>query len=143
VRKYGDGIARSSWDIDVWPADSYTAPAVDRASEEWRKRHEKIRSGEYFDIRYGCVVARGVDNLLMAGRCLSAEHVAEASLRIQQTCMATGQAAGTAAALSIQANTTPRELDPMVVAARLEEERETAEPAFEVLRDVTVAPRNV
>jgi hypothetical protein len=89
-------IARSSWDIDIWPADSYTKEAVPRDDADYKKRHAKVAAGDYFDIPYGCIVAAGVDNLLMAGQCLSASHVAESSLRIQQTCMATGQAAGIA-----------------------------------------------
>jgi hypothetical protein len=127
-RKYPDGIARSSWDIDVWPADSYTAPAVDRECEAYKTRHARLKSGDYFDIRYGCLVAAGVDNMLMAGRCLSAEHIAESSLRIQQTCMATGQAAGTAAALSLRAGVTPAALDPGGLVAQLARDREV-EPA--------------
>ena len=122
-RKYEDGIARSSWDIDVWPAESYDAPAVPRNDPEYKKRIEKLKQGEYFDIRYGCLVAKGVDNLLMAGRCISASHLAEASLRIQQTCMATGQAAGTAAALSLKAGMSPRELEPQRVVAQLRRDR--------------------
>jgi len=139
-RKYGDGIARSSWNIDIWPADSYTAPAVDRGSEEYRARREKLIAGEHFDIRYGCLVPEGVDNLLVAGRCISSEHVAQSSLRIQQTCMATGQAAGAAAALSLQQHATPRELDPMLVVAQLDRDRDI-EPAFEELKGLPVAPR--
>ena len=127
-RKYPDGIARSSWDIDVWPAESYTAPAVDRKAPEYAARQAALLAGEYFDIRYGCLVAAGLDHLLMAGRCLSAEHVAESSLRIQQTCMATGQAAGTAAALSLRAGVSPRALDPAAVVAQLARDR-AASPA--------------
>jgi hypothetical protein len=77
----------------------------------------------------------GVDNLLVAGRCLSAEHLAQSSLRIQQTCMATGQAAGTAAALSLRAGVTPRELDPAVLVAQLERDRDV-EPAFVSLKNI-------
>ena len=137
--KYEDSIARSSWNIDIWPADSYTAPAVDRKSEEFKTRNKLLVQGEYFDIRYGCLVAEGIDNLLMAGRCLSAEHQAESSLRIQQTCMATGQAAGVAAALSLDADTTPRELDPMTVVAQLDKDRDV-EQAFETVD--CACPRN-
>jgi hypothetical protein len=128
-RKYPDGIARSSWDIDVWPADSYTAAAVDHSSDFHKQRHVRLDAGDYFDIRYGCLVAAGVDNLLMAGRCLSAEHIAESSLRIQQTCMATGEAAGVAAALSLQAGVTPADLDPQQLVAQLTLDRDI-EPAF-------------
>ena len=56
-------------------------------------------------------MAAGVDNLLMAGRIVSSELLAQGSLRIQQTCMATGQAAGTAAALSIHSNVPVTALD--------------------------------
>jgi hypothetical protein len=97
-----------------------------------------MQAGEYYDIRYGCLVAKGVDNLLMAGRCISAEHQAEASLRIQQTCIATGQAAGTAAVMSLQDDVTPRELDAMKVVDRLERDRDV-EPAFESLRGLPMA----
>jgi len=129
--KYPDSIARSSWDVDVWPADSYSKPAVPRGEERYRHRQERMRAGDYFDIRYGCLVPQGIDNLLTAGRCVSAGHLAEASLRIQQTCMSTGQAAGTAAALSIDQDVTPRELDPMVLVRQLEQDRARVVPAFE------------
>jgi 2-polyprenyl-6-methoxyphenol hydroxylase-like FAD-dependent oxidoreductase len=128
---YADDIARSSWEIDVWPADSYGRTSVDRQSAEWKERAERMRAGAHFGIRYGCLVASGVDNLLMAGRCLSASHVAESSLRIQQTCQATGQAAGTAAAMSIRLGLTPRELDAMTLIAQLGKDRAAVAPAWE------------
>lgn len=56
--------------------------------------------GDFYDIPYGCLLAKEYDNLLACGRCLSADHVAHASTRIQGTCILTGQAAGTAAALA-------------------------------------------
>lgn len=138
LRKYSDGIARSSWKVDIWPGDSYTAPPDAHTNEEWSSR---IRQGDYFDVRYGCIVAKGVDNLLVAGRCLSADHWAQSSLRIQQTCQSTGQAAGTAAALSLKEEVTPRQLDGMKVVAQLEEDRAAIEPAFEFLRHLPVAER--
>lgn len=128
LRRHSDGIARSSWDIDIWPADSYDAAAVPRGEEHYREREKRVRDGEWFDIRYGCLVAVGIDNLLVAGRCLSAERAAQASLRIQQTCQATGEAAGVAAAMSLQTDVTPRELDPAVVVAQLAKDRDV-EPA--------------
>ena len=131
-RKYPDGVARSSWDIDVWPADSYSAPAVPRNTPEYEARKQRLLAGEYFDIRYGCLVAAGVDNLLMGGRCLSAEHLAESSLRIQQTCMSTGEAAGVAAALSLKRGVPPSELDAASVVTQLKNDRDV-EPASAVL----------
>ena len=142
-RKHPQSIARSSWDIDIWPADSYDKPAVPRDKADYKARHRHaVAVGDYFDIPYGCVVAQGVDNLLMAGQCISASHVAESSARIQQTCIATGQAAGTAAALSLEATTTPRELDPRVVIDRLDADRAATEPAFDELRKLPIADRD-
>jgi hypothetical protein len=122
-QKYPDGIAKSSWNIDIWPADSFTNPAVDHSSNWAKKREERLNAGDYFDIPYGCLVAKGIDNLMMAGRCISAEHVAESSLRIQQTCMSTGQAAGTAAALSIQEKVSPKDLNTEKLINILEKDR--------------------
>lgn len=136
LRKAADGIARSSWEIDIHPPD-HERPLPERwfhsKSEAYAAFSRRLAAGDGFDIPYGCIVAAGVDNLLVAGRCLSAGYLAQGSLRIQQTCMATGQAAGTAAALSLQAGTPPRELDPAVVVGRLARDRDV-EPAFAELQ---------
>jgi hypothetical protein len=67
--------------------------------------------GGWFDIPYGSLVATRVDNLLAAGRCISADHQAMAALRVMGTCMAIGQAAGTAAAMAADAGVAAREVD--------------------------------
>ena len=130
LRKSENSIARGAWHVDVWPATDYTRPTIDRDRPDLAAMEERLKGGDYYDIRYGCVVAEGVENLLMAGRCLSAEHEAQASLRIQQTCMATGEAAGLAAALSLEQGAPPHRLDPQDVAAALKARREQIEPAF-------------
>lgn len=68
-------------------------------------------SGVY-GIPYRCLVPSAVEGMLVAGRCFSASHDAHASARSMATCMAMGQAAGTAAALAVVSGTTPRSLDP-------------------------------
>jgi hypothetical protein len=127
LRKAADGVARSSWEIDIHPPDD-ERPLPERwfhsKSETYAAFSRRLRDGGWFDIRYGCLVAAGVDNLLVAGRCLSAGYMAQGSLRIQQTCIATGQAAGVAAARSIEADVSPRELDSAVVVAHLEKDRD-------------------
>ncbi|MDR1074575.1 MAG: FAD-dependent oxidoreductase [Treponema sp.] len=62
------------------------------------------------DIPYRCLLPQKIKGLLVAGRCISASPVALGSVRITATCMAMGEAAGTAAALSAQARCEPREL---------------------------------
>ncbi|NIM04770.1 MAG: FAD-dependent oxidoreductase, partial [Armatimonadetes bacterium] len=57
------------------------------------------------------LVPQEIEGLLVAGRPISATHEAHASTRIQPICYATGQAAGTAAALSLRYKVMPRELN--------------------------------
>ncbi len=68
-----------------------------------------------YDIPYRILVPQKIDNLLVAGRCVSATHLAMGAIRDQATCMSTGEAAGAAAALSIRLRTTPRNLDVMAL----------------------------
>ena len=64
-----------------------------------------------YDIPYRCLVPQKIDNLLVGGRCVSVEHEALASIRVMIPCMATGQAAGAAAALAVKDKVPPRKLD--------------------------------
>ena len=59
-------------------------------------------TGRYYQIPYRALIPKGVENLLVAGRCISGEPVAHTSFRNMSCCIATGQAAGAAAAVSLQ-----------------------------------------
>ncbi|HOS42570.1 MAG TPA: FAD-dependent oxidoreductase, partial [Armatimonadota bacterium] len=67
-------------------------------------------AGGFYDIPYRCLVPRDVENLLVAGRCLSADFLAQSGCRLIMACLDMGQAAGTAAALSLRQQVTPRRL---------------------------------
>ena len=62
-------------------------------------------------LPYGSLLPQGVDNLLVAGRCISAEEEAMGQLRLIPVCSATGEAAGTAAAMAVGAGIIPAKLD--------------------------------
>jgi ribulose 1,5-bisphosphate synthetase/thiazole synthase len=64
-----------------------------------------------FQIPYGCLVPAKLENLLAAGRCISAEFPVADTLRLIPVCWVTGQAAGIAAALSIQNKCKPRDVN--------------------------------
>ncbi len=64
-----------------------------------------------YDIPYRTLVPNDIENLLVAGRCISAEHIIVGSVRYLPISFATGQAAGTAAALAARQNKTPRDVD--------------------------------
>lgn len=61
-----------------------------------------------YEIPYRCLVPQGIEQLLVAGRCISADHDAHARSRNMPACMATGQAAGIAAAVAIEEGTSVR-----------------------------------
>ncbi len=94
---FRDSIARCAHIIDIHrseePAQAVETPA---------------RAGF---IPYRTMVTAACDNLIGAGRLISADERAHASIRVQGTCMATGQAAGIAAALALQGNTGVQAVD--------------------------------
>lgn len=85
------------------------APIEDQRglSTEW----VYIENSGVYDIPFGVLAPQGLENVLVAGRCLSATHEAHASCRSMAQCMAMGEAAGTAAALGVAQDIAPRNLD--------------------------------
>ena len=79
----------------------------------------KTINANWYGVSYRCLVAKGIDNLLLAGRCLSGEPAAAGAVRVMPPCMAMGQAAGTAAALCLKTATTPRSLNTAKLVATL------------------------
>ena len=66
---------------------------------------------DYYDIAYDNFVPMKGEGLLVAGRCLSAEHEAMASAPVTAQCFSYGQAMGMAAALCVQGKSSPRALN--------------------------------
>jgi hypothetical protein len=85
-RKFEDAAARASWPIELWKEGCLGAT------------YEYLEEGQTYDIPLRSLQARDVDNLFMAGRCMSATHEALGSARVIGTCLATGEAVGRAAA---------------------------------------------
>ena len=79
--------------------------------------------GDFYGIPYRCLLPQGVENLLMAGRCVSADSTAAGAIRVMPPCMGMGQAAGTAAALAVMQQITPRQLDARQLRQRLRENK--------------------
>jgi len=88
-RPFQDAIALGSWPIDIHPADGRVGV-----------HPHKEDPPEPYQIPLGCLLAQDFDNLLVAGRCISATHEAHGSTRVSGTAMGLGQAAGTAAAMA-------------------------------------------
>jgi 2-polyprenyl-6-methoxyphenol hydroxylase-like FAD-dependent oxidoreductase len=75
--------------------------------------------GTWYQIPYGTLLPREWPNLLVAGRCISVDHRVHHATKEIPACFATGQAAGTAAALALRAGVDPADLDVAALRARL------------------------
>jgi glycine/D-amino acid oxidase-like deaminating enzyme len=95
ARKFADGIARSPWPIELHVG---AKPRV-----EWIL-------DDYYEVPYGCFVPERGESLLVAGRCLSAQHEAVASARVTAQCFSYGHAIGHAAALCVRERINPRQI---------------------------------
>ncbi len=91
-KQHYDAVAVGGWSIDLHPADGVYSDK--RPCNQW---HAK---GTY-QIPYRCYYSKDLENLFLAGRIISASHVAFASTRVMATCAHGGQAVGMAAALAI------------------------------------------
>ena len=111
-RDFADTIAYGSFFTDIHAIDG---PGMEKISLE--PQPVPYRYG----IPYRILVPQRVDQLLVAGRCASCTHVALGSLRVMVPCIAMGEAAGTAAALSLREGVTPRALDADMLRAALRE----------------------
>ena len=97
--RFEDSVALGNYDIDIHnPTGTGTS-------------HRYFGEGEYYTIPYRSLLPKEFDNLLVAGRCISATHEAQASVRILPICCCLGEAAGTAAALAHKTNKNAHTVD--------------------------------
>lgn len=97
--KFEDSIACGNYDIDIHNPDGAGTS------------HHYFEDGEYYQIPYRSLVPQEVSNLLVAGRCISADHEAQASIRIMPIVCCLGEAAGVAAAVAHNGNTSAADAD--------------------------------
>lgn len=100
--RFDDAIATGTWYMDRHPNKQTFHP--NEGGVEGGGTPEKLLPPIY-DIPYRSLVAKDVSNLLVAGRCHSADRNASSSTRVTVTCMAMGEAAGVAAALAMKGKT--------------------------------------
>jgi len=96
-RKFDDVVAKGGDHIDIHGSGRI-------------QRRTPIPNGGSYDIPYRCLIPKKIENLIIAGRCISADREANATMRSMGSCMATGQAAGVASVLSLRYNIFPRNL---------------------------------
>lgn len=99
ARQFEDSVVRGAYPIDIHDPHG------------GRTQFQFIKDGGSYSIPYRCFLPKGTDNLLVAGRCLSATHEAMGTARIMGVVMCQGQAVGTAAALAIKDGVSLREIN--------------------------------
>ena len=108
-RTFEDEIGRNSYYIDVHKKNS--------------KRYDRYKKGESHGIPYRCLTPEKLKNVLVAGRCISADYQSFGSVRVMPVCLVTGEAAGLAAALAYQrSNNEVHNIDVQFLRKRLKEE---------------------
>ena len=93
--RFPDAVCRTAWFIDA----------------HGEKVSEKLPKGGFYEIPYRALITDKISNIIVAGRCISASFILQASMRIQPTCASIGEAAGIAAAYSIQNNISANQID--------------------------------
>lgn len=109
LKRFDDAIAACNYDIDIHSPDGSGTS------------HYYFPDGDYYTIPYRCLIPKGACNLLVAGRCISADHDAQASIRIMPTCCTLGEAAGVAASMAVETSCSVREIDTARLRAILKE----------------------
>lgn len=113
---FDDEVGRYSYPVDI-----HIAKPDKESYDKFRKEFSTLRlgKGESYGIPYRVLTPQGLKNVLVAGRCVSTDRNMQASIRVMPGCYITGQAAGVAAALSIQTETDTRGIDIRELQARL------------------------
>ena len=92
-KMYEDSICNA-----FYPIDLHTKEGL---------KGKKLKTGIVPTVPLGALIPKGIANIMVAGRCVSSDRLANSALRVQASCMAMGQAAGAAATLAILKQTTP------------------------------------
>ncbi|CAH1659641.1 MULTISPECIES: FAD-dependent oxidoreductase [unclassified Chelatococcus] len=111
ARQFEDSVAQCGYFMDIHDPDSSDFTQAAGGGQ--------IADEASFGIPYGALVPQSLDGLILAGRCVSGSRAAQSAFRVMGTCMAMGQAAGTAAAMSSLGNVPLREIDVAELRRRL------------------------
>jgi hypothetical protein len=106
-RKFDDGIGQACFPVDIHDPDTGQASFV------------QIGGDGTYDIPLRALIPAGLKNMLVAGRCISADHVAHGATRNMAPCLTTGEAAGVAAAMAAEGGVEVPALDVGALRAEL------------------------
>ena len=111
-RHFPDEIACFAYPVDVHAGRNNRKA---QASVEIELERTRMAPGENYGIPFRTLLPRNTENLLVAGRCISTDRKMQSSIRVVPGCMLTGEAAGVAAAYTVNEQCTLRTLDIKIV----------------------------
>lgn len=110
-RDFPDGCVPSTWSIDLhYPKKQYAAKFPDNPFISYAVHDRRVDRSYGYPIPYRCFYSRNVDNLFMAGRCISVTHQALGTVRVMKTCGMMGEVVGKAASICVLQSCTPRDV---------------------------------
>ncbi len=110
-REFPDGCVPSTWSIDLhYPKEQYSVKFPDNPFISIAEHDRRIDRQYGYPVPYRCFYSRNVDNLFMAGRCISVTHEALGTTRVMKTCGMMGEVVGKAASICTQYDCSPREV---------------------------------
>jgi hypothetical protein len=115
---FPDEIGRYNYGVDIH-AGKATPEAYAKFHEEHKGATFRYNAGETYGIPYRILLPKGLENVYVAGRCVSTDRHVQSSIRVMPGCYITGQAAGVAAALAAAADGGTRGVDVGEVQRRL------------------------
>ncbi|MCE5314063.1 FAD-dependent oxidoreductase [bacterium] len=114
ARKFDDAICRLAYPVDV-----HSGKGEGYTKDEEVAGMQAPGPGDWYEIPYRCLIPKGIDGVLIAGRCVSSTQAGHGAIRIMPACTAMGEAAGVAAALSLARGCSPGQVDPVELRAAL------------------------
>ena len=108
-KEFSDGCVPSTWSIDLhYPKKEYAKKFPDNPFISMAVHDRRVDRDYGYPVPYRCFYSKDIDNLFMAGRCISVTHEALGTVRVMKTCGMMGEVVGKAASVAVRHGTTPR-----------------------------------
>jgi hypothetical protein len=110
-KDFTDGCVPSTWSIDLhYPKKQYAQKFPDNPFISYAVHGKGVDRSYGYPVPYRCFYSRNIENLFMAGRCVSVTHEALGTVRVMKTCGMMGEVVGRAASICIKRDCLPRDI---------------------------------
>ncbi|MBB3208758.1 hypothetical protein FHS27_004591 [Rhodopirellula rubra] len=138
-REFPDGCVPSTWSIDLhYPKEQYATKYPENPFISYAVHDRRVDRSYGYPVPYRCFYSRNVDNLFMAGRCISVTHEALGTVRVMKTCGMMGEVVGKAASICTLNGCLPRDvyeshLDELLTLLRLPGKARRSTPSSDIV----------